>query len=86
MISFPELMFYAEAEGYLPTRQGKINKVIREIRDFPAPEIDISDVERLLNKEGLSYKTLTAREKRQIERGISWQNKKFLLYLYRGVI
>ena len=32
MTSFPEMMFYAEAEGLLPTREGKINAIINWLK------------------------------------------------------
>ena len=32
MTSFPEMMFYAEAEGLLPTKEGKINAIIKWLK------------------------------------------------------
>ena len=42
-MNFPELMFMAEAEGQLPTRMGRLNAIIKDIKNFPAPAID-SDI------------------------------------------
>lgn len=70
MISFPEMMFYAEAEGLLPTRAGKINAVIRDIKEYPAPEIEFSEFKKILRKYGLQYEELTDREIRYINASI----------------
>ncbi len=59
---FPELLFYAEAEGLLPTRAGKINAIINEIKNYPAPVIDQTHFERILNCYGLSINDLSNRE------------------------
>ena len=66
MLDFAEMMFYAEAEGLLPTRAGKINAVIRDIKNHLSPAIDMSEFEEILNHYGLSYNDLTDREIRYI--------------------
>lgn len=62
MITFPELCFYAEAEGLLPTHEGKINAVINDIKDYPNPTIGFREFEMILKKHGLCYEKLTDRE------------------------
>ena len=54
-MKFPELFFYAEAEGLLPTRAGKINAVINDIKNYPGSEIEFSEFESILNHYGLRY-------------------------------
>jgi len=69
-MTFAELMFYAEAEGLLPTRAGKINAVINDIKRYPGFEIDFSEFENILKKHGLKYKDLSNREIRYINASI----------------
>lgn len=69
-MKFAEMMFYAEAEGLLPTRAGKINAVIAAIKNYPFPEIDFLNFEKILNNYGLTYKDLTDREIRYINASI----------------
>lgn len=61
-MQFAEMMFYAEAEGLLPTRAGKINKVIKEIKAYPHPCLEFEDFQKILNRNGLRYKDLSSRE------------------------
>ena len=70
-MTFPELMFYAEAEGLLPTRAGKINAVINAIKNYPRPEIEFSEFEKILENYGLRYNDLSEREIRHINARIS---------------
>ena len=69
-MKFAEMMFYAEAEGLLPTRAGKINAVIAAIKNYPSPEIDFLNFEKILNNFILTYKDLTDREIRYINASI----------------
>ena len=69
-MTFPELMFYAEAEGMLPTRAGKINAVINAVKNYPRPEIEFSEFEKILENYGLRYSDLSEREIRHINAGI----------------
>ena len=72
MISFPELMFYAEAEGLLPTKAGKINAVINYINNhYSNAVIEFSDFEEILHEHGLSYEELSPREIRYINASIN---------------
>ena len=57
-----ELFFMAEVEGELPTRQGRINAAIRDIRRYPAPAIDHETFCDILEQNGLKYEDLTERE------------------------
>lgn len=63
--------FMAEAEGLLPTRAGKINAVINDIKAYPRPEIGFSEFQRILESHGLRYEELTTRERRYIDASIS---------------
>ena len=69
-MKFAEMMFYAEAEGLLPTRAGKINAVINDIKKYPCLEIEFSEFEKILEKHGLRYKELSSREIRYINASI----------------
>lgn len=71
MITFGEMMFYAEAEGLLPTRAGKINAVIADIKAIPRPEITQDEFEQILRTYGLTYKGLSPRERHYIDAMIS---------------
>ena len=70
MMTFPEMMFYAEAEGLLPTRAGRINAVITEIKNFPGFTLEFSDFEKILKNHNLCYKDLTNQELRYINASI----------------
>ena len=69
-MNFPELMFMAEAEGQLPTRMGRLNAIIKDIKNFPAPAIDSDILISILNKNGIELKDLTQKEFDYILRGI----------------
>ena len=71
MLSWAELMFYAEAEGKLPTRIGRLNAVIQEIKDtFPAgSEISQQDIKTILKTHGIINLTLS--EERYIQKGLN---------------
>ena len=69
-MKFEEMMFYAEAEGLLPTRAGRINKVIQDIKSFPHYTIDFNDFEKILKQNGLDWKNLSPREKKYIDSSI----------------
>lgn len=62
MITFPEMLYYMECEGDIPTRTGRINAVIKEIRNTPPHHISDDEFEQVLNNHGLSYEELTYRE------------------------
>ena len=70
-MKFAEMMFYAEAEGLLPTRAGKINAVINDIKKYPYSEIEFSEFKKILENYGLQYEDLTDREIRYINASIS---------------
>ena len=65
-----EMFYYAEAEGKLLTRTGKINAVIRDIKAYPGSTIEMYEFEEILEKYGLSYGELTPREISRINSGI----------------
>lgn len=62
MMTFAQTMFMAEAEGLLPTRAGKINAVINDVKKYPSPTIGFKEFETILKKHGLCYEKLTNRE------------------------
>lgn len=65
------VFYMAEAEGLLPTRAGKINAVINDVKAYPGFEIEFSEFEKILKKHGLQYKDLSDREIRYINASIS---------------
>ena len=69
-MKFPELMFYAEIAGELPTRMGRLNAVIRDIKQVPTPTIDSDTLVSILNKNGIELKDLTQKEFNYILQGI----------------
>ena len=70
-MTFFETLYYAECEGLLPTRAGKINAVIRIIKGYPGSSIDMNEFEKILNDYGLSYNDLSEREIRYINAKIA---------------
>lgn len=69
-MDFAELMFMAEAEGYLPTRAGKINAIVKAIKNYPSPVIDQSVFESIVNHYGINPQSLTRRELNYINSAI----------------
>ena len=69
-MDFAELMFMAEAEGYLPTRTGKINAIVKAIKNYPSPVIDQSVFESIVNHYGINPQSLTRRELNYINSAI----------------
>ena len=69
-MNFSELMFMAEAEGQLPTRVGRLNAVIKDIKMISTPSIDSDTLISILNKNGIELKSLTQKEFDYILRGI----------------
>lgn len=62
MITFPEMLYYMECEGDMPTKTGRINAVIKEIKSTPPHHISEDEFEQILNNHDLSYEELTDRE------------------------
>ena len=69
-MTFPEMMFYAEAEGLLPTRLGRLNAVINEIKELPYNEIKFSDFKEILRNNGLEFERLSLKEINYINENI----------------
>lgn len=61
-MKIPQLFYMAESEGLLPTRLGKLNAVIKEIKNYPTPTIDEEAFVYIMNKCNLDYKSLTQKE------------------------
>lgn len=66
MITFPEMMFYAEAEGLLPTRVGRLNAVINDLKKYPGT-IDFYTLNQILRKHGFRIEDLDERDRRYID-------------------
>lgn len=66
MITFPEMMFYAEAEGLLPTRVGRLNAVINDLKKYPGI-IDFNTLNQILHKHGFRIEDLDERDRRYID-------------------
>jgi glycine cleavage system regulatory protein len=66
-IGMPELFYYAESEGLLPTRQGKINAVIKEVRTYDPTNFAMNELAYLLDKHNINIESLSSQEKRYIE-------------------
>lgn len=62
MITFPEMLYYMECEGDMPTKTGRINAVIKEIKSTPPHHISEDEFEQILNNHDLSYEELTDRD------------------------
>ena len=65
-----ELFYMAEAEGELPTRIGRLNAVIKDIKRIPTPTVDSDTFVSILNKNGIELKDLTQKEFNYILNGI----------------
>jgi hypothetical protein len=66
-IGMPELFYYAESEGLLPTRRGKINAVIKEVRTYDPVNFTMNELAYLLDKHNIDIESLSTQEKRYIE-------------------
>lgn len=66
-----ETFYYAEAEGLLPTRAGKINAVINDIKKYPYSEVSFLTFNEILNNHGLTYEDLSEKEKKYINARIA---------------
>ena len=64
------VFYMAESEGLLPTRIGKINAIIKAIRTYPAPSIDIHTFHFIVREHGINPESLTSREIRYINSAI----------------
>ena len=69
-MTFPEMMFYAEAEGLLPTRLGCLNAVINDIKELPYSEIEFSEFKEILRNNGLNFENLSLKEINYINENI----------------
>lgn len=69
-MNFAELMFYAEAEGVLPTRAGKINAIVKDIKNYPSPIIDEETFADIVESHDIRYNSLTNRELKYINSAI----------------
>lgn len=64
------IYFMAEAEGLLPTRAGRINAIIQDIKDQPYTRITEAQFREIVERNGIKYSTLTDREIRYIQASI----------------
>ncbi len=71
MVSIAEMLFYAESEGLLPTRLGRINSVILDIKDAAKYNLAASNLEFILKQNGFySFDELTEKEIDYINRNL----------------
>ena len=71
MVSIAEMLFYAESEGLLPTRLGRINSVILDIKDAAKYNLADSNLEFILRENGFySLDELTDKEIDYINRNL----------------
>lgn len=71
MVSIAEMLFYAESEGLLPTRLGRINSVILNIKDAAKYNLAASNLEFILRENGFySFDELTEKEIDYINRNL----------------
>ena len=64
------VFFMAESEGLLPTRAGKINAIVKNIKAYPAPSIDIYTFYSIVRENGIDPDSLTPKEMRYINSAI----------------
>ena len=65
-----EYLYMAETVGELPTRTGRLNATIRDIKKIQTPTIDTDTLIEILNKNGLELKDLSQKEFNYILNGI----------------
>ena len=71
MVSIAEMLFYAESEGLLPTRLGRINSVILDIKDAAKYNLAASNLDFILKENGFySFDELTEKEIDYINRNL----------------
>ena len=71
MVSIAEMLFYAESEGLLPTRLGRINSIILDIKDAAKYNLAASNLEFILRENGFySLDELTDKEIDYINRNL----------------
>ena len=63
----PYYLFMGEASGYLNTRESKIQKTIKDIKNDPREVVDLAEV---LVKNGIDPKSITPKELDRIQRAI----------------
>ena len=66
----PFHMYVLEQEGYLDTRESKIQRVIKAVRAYPAATMPESAFRRTLTQNGIDPSSLTQRELRRIKNAI----------------
>ena len=70
-MNFAEMAFYAETEGFLPTKTGKMYAVVNEIKEKYLDEVPFEDFVQILKKHGLSFEKLSEEDKRWIDKMIA---------------
>ena len=58
-MDFAALMFMAETEGALPTRTGKINAIVKDVRKYPSTTIDKETFSDIVESHCIRYDSLT---------------------------
>lgn len=67
---FPYYMFMAESEGHIGTREGKINRVIAEVRAYADSVMPEAAFCLCLERNGIEPESLTEREFQHISNAI----------------
>ena len=70
-LSFGEMMFYAEAEGKLPTREGRINALINWLKEQDGDRISAEDFYDLYHDHGLTNLSNSELQRIQKESGVT---------------
>ncbi len=66
----PYYLYMAEAEGYLDTRESKIQRVIKEVKNYPAATMPQSAFESVCRMNDLDPASLSSSELRRIRNAI----------------
>ena len=62
----PFHMYILEQEGYLTTRESKIQRVIKAVKAYPAVTMPEAEFKLVLKENGIDPDSLTKRELREI--------------------
>jgi hypothetical protein len=63
-------LYMGEAEGYLDTRESKIQKIIREVKNYPNSSIPEDIFYQICEECGIAASTLSQAEIKRITRAI----------------
>lgn len=72
MIDIPYAMFMAESEGLLDTRESAINRIIKEIKEYPDDSISNLIFYSICEDCGITAGTLSDEEMERISRAVGY--------------